>query len=86
MSSKARGSDSSTSITIVQEGDLYVATDEETGVVSQGATRHEALANLADALELHAGGGERIEDPDEFLSEIGVESDVDEESAPPWLS
>lgn len=41
------------SVTITREEDLYVATDETTGVASQGGTRAEALANLAEALQLH---------------------------------
>ncbi|WP_083899992.1 type II toxin-antitoxin system HicB family antitoxin [Haloferax denitrificans] len=40
-------------VTIVRDGDWFVATDEATGVASQGKTRHEALAMLAEAIELH---------------------------------
>ncbi|WP_425499753.1 type II toxin-antitoxin system HicB family antitoxin [Natrinema caseinilyticum] len=32
----------------------YVARDESTGVASQGETKIEAIANLTEALELHA--------------------------------
>lgn len=56
------------------ESDGYiVATDTETGVASQGDTKADALANLADALELH---------------ERPVPEDVDGELEPadaPWL-
>lgn len=41
------------SVQITREGDLYVAKDDATGVASQGETRAEALANLAEAIELH---------------------------------
>ncbi|ELZ77399.1 type II toxin-antitoxin system HicB family antitoxin [Haloferax larsenii] len=40
-------------VTIVKEDDWFVATDEATGVASQGKTRSEALAMLAEAIELH---------------------------------
>lgn len=40
-------------ITVSRDGDWFVARDETTGVASQGKTKPEALANLADALELH---------------------------------
>lgn len=40
-------------VTITRSDGWYVATDEETGVASQGETKAEALANLAEALELH---------------------------------
>lgn len=42
---------------------------------------------LAEALELHEGGGEPIEDEAAFLREIGVDVDAIEEasSPPPWL-
>jgi predicted RNase H-like HicB family nuclease len=41
------------SVTITREGDWFVATDEESGVSSQGKTRAEALEMLAEALALH---------------------------------
>lgn len=41
------------SVTITKSEDWFVARDEETGVASQGKTRSEALANLAEAIELH---------------------------------
>lgn len=45
------------------------AKDLETGLARGGDTRSEALAQLAEVLELHEGGGEPIDDPDEFLKE-----------------
>jgi predicted RNase H-like HicB family nuclease len=41
-------------ITVTREGDWYVARDEESGVASQGRSKATALANLAEALGLHA--------------------------------
>lgn len=60
------------SVTLTREGEWYVARDETTGVASQGKSRPEALANLAEALELH-------ERP------VPEEKDVDEPSTAPWL-
>lgn len=70
--SRARDTDDSDDVTITLDGEWYVARDEETGVASQGKSRPEALANLAEALELH----ERPVPEDE---------DVDEPSSAPWL-
>jgi predicted RNase H-like HicB family nuclease len=70
--SQAREADDSGDVTITLDGEWYVARDEETGVASQGKTRPEALANLAEALELH-------ERP------VPDDGDVDEPSSAPWL-
>jgi len=70
--SQTRDPDDAGSVTLSLEGDWYVARDEETGVASQGKTRAEALANLAEALELH-------ERP------VPDNEDVDEPSSAPWL-
>jgi len=69
------------------EGDLVTARDIETGVASSGTSKSEALAMLAEALVLHEGGGEPIEDEDEFLRDLGIDpSEITEvESPPPWL-
>ena len=57
----------------VSVGDSYVvATDEATGVTSQGETKAEALSNLADALEL-------------YHRPIPEEDDVEDPSDAPWL-
>lgn len=57
------------------EGDVaVVATDEATGVVSQGETKAAALENLAEALRLYhrpVPDGHTI-DPDDPLLEIAV--------------
>jgi len=49
------------------------ATDLETGLSRGGDTRAEALSQLAEVLELHAGGGEPITDED--LAEMGLDPD-----------
>jgi len=76
----------SSSITLTRDGDWFVAIDDMTDVASQGTTRAEALANLAEAIELHKGGGDPIEDPDTFLQE---ELDIDvaelDDQEPPWM-
>lgn len=53
---------SMTKITIEESDDWFVITDEETGVTTQGKTKIEALLMLADALALHEGVLEGIED------------------------
>ena len=70
--SQARDPDDAGAVSLTLEGEWYVARDEETGVASQGKTRAEALANLAEALELH-------ERP------VSEDEDVDEPSTVPWL-
>lgn len=69
------------------EGDLVTAQDIESGVADSGASKAEALSLLADALLLHEGGGEPIEDEDAFFRELGVDPDTVEkgDSPPPWL-
>lgn len=55
MSGAQTGEDRDTAtVTITRDGKWYVARDDASGVASQGETRPEALANLADALALHA--------------------------------
>jgi predicted RNase H-like HicB family nuclease len=55
------------------EEDLVTAIDVETGVAASGDSKADALAELADTLALHEGGGEEIEDEDAFLREIGLD-------------
>lgn len=62
-----------TTITLTREPEWWVAKDEETGVVSQGKTRQEALENLDEALEGHHGEGD--EPSDEDLREVGIDPD-----------
>jgi predicted RNase H-like HicB family nuclease len=57
-------------VRFVHEDDGRItAVDEETGVASFGETKAEALRMLAEALELHEGGGEPVADAD--LREMG---------------
>lgn len=53
MSLTDSGEGDTSTVTVTRDGEWYVAKDEETGVASQGETRPDALANLAEALELH---------------------------------
>jgi predicted RNase H-like HicB family nuclease len=63
-------------ITLTDEGDWWVARDTETGVTSQGKTRHEALDNLDEALAGYHGEGEPPSDAD--LEELGIEPENDD--------
>lgn len=71
MGVQSRNPDDDT-IVVTKSDDWYVAKDEDSGVASQRKTKSEALANLAEALEL-------AECP------VSDEDDVVEESTAPWL-
>lgn len=58
-----------------EEDGRITARDIETGVASYGDTKAEALAMLAEALELYAGGGEPVDDED--LREFGLDPDAE---------
>jgi hypothetical protein len=59
-------------VEFIHEDDGQItARDLETGVASFGETKTEALHMLAEALELHEGGGEPVTDAD--LEEWGIE-------------
>jgi len=52
------------------------AHDIETGLARGGDTRADALAQLAEVLRLEDGGGEPIDDPDDFLrTEMNIDPD-----------
>jgi len=75
-------------ITLTEEGDWWVAVDEDVGVASQGKTREEALENLDEAVALHKGEiGKPVTDED--LREWGINPDeaTDEVQEPdaPWF-
>lgn len=77
-----------TRIILEKEHEWWVATDEGTGVASQGRTREEALAMLDEAVALYEGdGGEPVTDDD--LREWGIDPDSvpEEPSVPdaPWF-
>jgi predicted RNase H-like HicB family nuclease len=58
----------------------WTAIDEATGVASQGETREAALEDLDEAVALHQGDGEPIEDEEAFLREVGVDPEGVEET------
>ncbi|RXK50585.1 type II toxin-antitoxin system HicB family antitoxin [Halorientalis pallida] len=67
MGTTPRAPDESGTVTVFESDGLIVARDEETGVASQGDTKPEALANLAEALDLHsrpAPDNEDFQEPD----------------------
>jgi len=69
---------------IHEDDGRITARDIETGVASYGETKAEALAMLAEALELHAGGGEPVSDDD--LREFGLDpDDVGDEPLPKFM-
>lgn len=70
MGTKSRDPPEDETVAVFESDGYIVARDEETGIASQGDTKSEALANLAESLELH----ERPT-PDD---------DIDESSAP-WF-
>lgn len=75
MASTTREGDDFEGVEFIREDDGSItARDLETGLARGGDTRAEALAQLAEVLELHEGGGEPIDDPDGFLRE---ELDID---------
>ncbi|NHX37836.1 MULTISPECIES: type II toxin-antitoxin system HicB family antitoxin [Halolamina] len=60
------------SLTLSEDGEIWVAKDEDTGVASQGETREEALEMLDEAVALHKG--EIGHEPtDEELRELGID-------------
>lgn len=62
-------------VEFIHEDDGSVtAVDLETGVASFGETKPEALAMLAEALELHEGGGDPVTDDD--FEEWGLDPDA----------
>lgn len=73
-SSTTGGDENEQEIRLVHSGDLWVATDVETGVASQGETRAAALENLDEAVALHRGEIGRPPS-DEELRELGIDPD-----------
>lgn len=61
-------------IRLWREDDLWVITDVETGVTTQGETREEALEMLDEAIALH-NGDVGHEPTDEELMELGIGPD-----------
>jgi hypothetical protein len=72
MASATRDESPEEGVEFIREGDGRItARDLETGVASFGETKAEALRMLAEALELHEGGGEPVTDED--LEEWGLD-------------
>lgn len=86
-------------ITLTEEGEWWVAKDEnvgENGVASQGRTRQEALENLDEAVALFKGEiGESVDTWDEeadVLRELGIDPEEvrrarenNSVEEPPWV-
>jgi len=85
MSSTPRDEGNEEGVTFIYEDDGKItARDEETGVASFGDTKAEALRMLAEALELHAGGGDPVTDED--LEEFGLDpDDFDDKELPEFM-
>ena len=66
---------------IHEDNGSITARDIETGVASCGETKAEALAMLAEALTLHAGGGEPVTDDD--LEEWGLDPNAGDDKPLP---
>ncbi|TKX87917.1 hypothetical protein EXE43_00495 [Halorubrum sp. SS5] len=72
MASATRDASNGEGVEFIHEDDGSItARDIETGVASFGETKAEALRMLAEAIELHEGGGEPVTDED--LEEWGLE-------------
>lgn len=73
-------------VEFVREDDGRVtARHVESGVASFGDTEADALRQLADALDSHFGDGERVEDPQSYLEELGIDAEIGEDGPPPWI-
>ena len=85
MASATRDRDESEGVVFIHEEDGSItAKDIETGVASFGDTKSEALRMLAEALELHEGGGEPVTDED--LREWGLDpDDLDTKELPEFM-
>jgi predicted RNase H-like HicB family nuclease len=85
MASAAPDHDESEGVVFIHEEDGSItARDIETGVASFGDTKSEALRMLAEALELHEGGGDPVTDED--LREWGLDpDDFDTEDLPEFM-
>lgn len=64
-------------VEFIYEDGQITARDVESGVASYGETKSEALSMLAEALELHEGGGDPATEED--LREFGLDSDDEDE-------
>jgi len=81
MASTTRDEDAEGVQFIHEEDGRITARDVETGVASYGETKAEALHMLAEALELHEGGGRPVTDED--LEEWGLDPEEFDDKEPP---
>jgi predicted RNase H-like HicB family nuclease len=58
-----------------EDGEMWIITDEDTGVTTQGETREHALKMLDEAAALHAGNGEDVADEAALLEDLGLDPD-----------
>jgi len=68
-----------------RSAETYGSGTFSTGLARGGDTRAEALTQLAEVIALEAGDGEPIDNPDEFLQDIGVDPDTEDEDLPDFL-
>jgi hypothetical protein len=54
---------------------MWIITDEDTGVTTQGETREHALEMLDEAVALHNGNGEDVDDEAALLADLGLDPD-----------
>lgn len=79
-------------ITLTEEGEWWIARDEDAGVTSHGRTRTEAIENLDEAVACERAaienGDEPLSDDEQaaLFDELGLDpEDVDDEPiTPPW--
>lgn len=70
----------------VEDDGTISARDLETGIVRGGESKAEILTLLAEALTLHEGGGEPIDDPNAFLrDELEIEPSSTDEELPEFM-
>ena len=78
-------------ITLTEEGECWIARDEDAGVTTQGRTRTEAIDNLDEAVACEQAtidnGDEPLDDAEQaaLFDELGLDPDeLDDPITPPW--
>lgn len=73
-----------TKFTVVREDDIWVATDTETGIASQGNDPNEAVAMATEAVELNQGDHEPAPPEQQAVlrRELGIDEDEPEIDSP----
>jgi predicted RNase H-like HicB family nuclease len=64
------------SLSLGEDGESWIARDEDTGVTSQGPTRQSALENLDEAVAGYHGAGEPPTEED--LRDLGIDPEQNE--------